>query len=38
MYIQGSAVEIQTPARWTPIGCGMTAPTPVIAQQYSPAI
>jgi hypothetical protein len=36
-YTPMCPVEIQPPARRTPIGRGMTAPTPVIAQQCSSA-
>jgi hypothetical protein len=38
LYVQGSRVEIQTPAHWNLIGRSVTAPQPVIAQRYSSAI
>jgi hypothetical protein len=31
MYVQGSPVEIQTPAHWNLIGRSMTAPPPVLS-------
>jgi hypothetical protein len=34
---KGSPVEIQTPAHWNLIDHSVTAPPPVIAQQYSSA-
>jgi len=37
VYVQGSLVEIQTQTHCNPLGRSMTAPPPVIAQQYSPA-
>jgi hypothetical protein len=37
MFIRRSPVEMQTPIHWNLIGCNMTAPPPVIAQQYSSA-
>jgi hypothetical protein len=37
MFIQRSPDEMQTPIYWNLIGCSMTVPPPVIAQQYSSA-
>jgi hypothetical protein len=35
--MQGSPVKIQIPAHWNLIGRSLSAPLPVIAQQYSSA-
>jgi hypothetical protein len=38
MYKQRRPGEIQTPTQWNLIARSMTAPPPVIAQQYSSAM
>jgi hypothetical protein len=35
VYIEGIHFDIQTPTHWRMIGRSITAPPPVIAQQYS---